>query len=156
MLLGHVSPLLFIGSEARLEPNRFRINIILCCVVLIDSLLALIYPLPGDNVLNMQQKSYPLRMPDEMREQLQAMADESGRSLNAEIVYHLQQSLDEYRAGMIDNIGHMEFRVVDRSIGKGPQKIFNALEEMEKILLGTKKMLEEAEHDEDGESHEGS
>ncbi len=155
MLLGHVSPLLFIGSEARLEPNRFRINIILCCVVLIDSLLALIYPLPGDNVLNMQQKSYPLRMPDEMREQLQAMPDESGRSLNAEIVYHLQQSLDEYRAGMIDNIGHMEFRVVDRSIGKGPQKIFNALEEMEKILLGTKKMLEEAEHDEDGENHKG-
>ena len=155
MLLGHVSPLLFIGSEARLEPNRFRINIILCCVVLIDSLLALIYPLPGDNVLNMQQKSYPLRMPDEMREQLQAMADESGRSLNAEIVYHLQQSLDEYRAGMIDNIGHMEFRIVDRSIGKGPQKIFNALDEMEKILLNTKKMLEEAERNEDGESHKG-
>ena len=155
MLLGHVSPLLFIGSEARLEPNRFRINIILCCVVLIDSLLALIYPLPGDNVLNMQQKSYPLRMPDEMREQLQAMADESGRSLNAEIVYHLQQSLDEYRAGMIDNIGHMEFRVVDRSIGKGQQKIFNALEEMERILTGTKKMLEEAERNEDVESHKG-
>lgn len=102
-----------------------------------------------------QAKPYPLRMPDEMREQLQAMADESGRSLNAEIVYHLQQSLDEYRAGMIDNIGHMEFRIVDRSIGKGPQKIFNALEEMEKILLGTKKMLEEAEHDEDGENHKG-
>lgn len=102
-----------------------------------------------------QAKPYPLRMPDEMREQLQAMADESGRSLNAEIVYHLQQSLDEYRAGMIDNIGHMEFRIVDPSIGKGPQKIFNALEEMEKILLGTKKMLEEAEHDEDGENHKG-
>ena len=118
-------------------------------MVLIDSLLALSYPLPGDNVLNMQQKSYPLRMPDEMREQLQAMADESGRSLNAEIVYHLQQSLDEYRAGMIDNIGHMEFRVVDRSIGKGPQKIFNALDEMEKILLNTKKMLEDAERDDD-------
>ena len=149
MLLGHVSPLLFIGSEARLEPNRFRINIILCCVVLIDSLLALIYPLPGDNVLNMQQKSYPLRMPDEMREQLQAMADESGRSLNAEIVYHLQQSLDEYRAGMIDNIGHMEFRIVDRSIGKGQQKVVNALEEMQRILNEALGALEDDDQDED-------
>ena len=62
-------------------------------MVLIDSLLALIYPLPGDNVLNMQQKSYPLRMPDEMREQLQALADESGRSLNAEIIARLEPSL---------------------------------------------------------------
>ena len=149
MLLGHVSPLLFIGSEARLEPNRFRINIILCCVVLIDSLLALIYPLLGDNVLNMQQKSYPLRMPDEMREQLQAMADESGRSLNAEIVYHLQQSLDEYRAGMIDNIGHMEFRVVDRSVGKGQQKVVNALEEMQRILNEALGALEDDDQDED-------
>lgn len=75
--------------------------------------------------------------------------------MNAEIVYRLQQSLDEGRAETISNIGHMEFRIVDRSIGKGPQKIFNALDEMEKILLDTKRMLEEAERDEDWESHKG-
>ena len=75
--------------------------------------------------------------------------------MNAEIVYRLQQSLDEGRAETISNIGHMEFRIVDPPIGKGQQKIFSALEEMEKILTGTLKMLEEAERDEDGESHKG-
>ena len=95
-----------------------------------------------------QAKPYPLRMPDEMREQLQAMADESGRSLNAEIVYRLQQSIEEDQANT-GSIQQMEFRIVDPSIGKGPQKIFNALDEMEKILLNTKKMLEDAERDDD-------
>lgn len=96
-----------------------------------------------------------LRLPRELHTAILDAASKSGRTMNAEIVYRLQQSLDEGRAETISNIGHMEFRIVDRSIGKGPQKIFNALEEMEKILLGTKKMLEEAEHDEDGENHKG-
>ena len=96
---------------------------------------------------------FNVRMPADLKEKIEEAAKENGRSMNAEIVYRLQQSLehDQNRSG----IGHMEFRVVDPSIGKGPQKIFNALEEMEKILLGTKKMLEEAEHDEDGENHKG-
>ncbi len=99
-----------------------------------------------------QAKPYPLRMPDEMREQLQSLAMASGRSLNAEIVYRLQRSIedDQVETG---SIRHMEFRIVDPSIGKGPQKIFNALDEMEKILLDTKRMLEEAERGEDVESH---
>lgn len=42
-----------------------------------------------------QQKPYPLRMPDDVRERLQSCADESGRSLNAEIIYRLQRTLDE-------------------------------------------------------------
>ena len=99
---------------------------------------------------------FNVRMPADLKEKIEEAAKENGRSMNAEIVYRLQQSLDEGRAETISNIGHMEFRIVDPSIGKGPQKIFNALEEMEKILLGTKKMLEEAELDENGESHEGS
>ncbi|EIM1708947.1 Arc family DNA-binding protein [Aeromonas dhakensis] len=40
-----------------------------------------------------QPKSYPLRMPDEMREQLQGLAEIYGRSLNAEIVNRLELSL---------------------------------------------------------------
>lgn len=98
---------------------------------------------------------FNVRMPADLKEKIEEAAKENGRSMNAEIVYRLQQSLDEGRAETISNIGHMEFRVVDRSIGKGPQKIFNALEEMERILTGTLKMLEEAEHDEDGENHKG-
>ena len=74
--------------------------------------------------------------------------------MNAEIVYRLQRSIEEDQVES-GGIGHMEFRIVDPSIGKGPQKIFNALDEMEKILLNTKKMLEEAERNEDVESHKG-
>lgn len=97
---------------------------------------------------------FNVRMPADLKEKIEEAAKENGRSMNAEIVYRLQQSIEEEQAET-GGIRQMEFRVVDRSIGKGPQKIFNALEEMEKILLGTKKMLEEAEHDEDGENHKG-
>lgn len=40
-----------------------------------------------------QTKPYPLRMPEELREALQAKAAESRRSLNAEIVARLESSL---------------------------------------------------------------
>ena len=96
-----------------------------------------------------------LRLPRELHTAILDAASKSGRTMNAEIVYRLQQSLDEGRAETISNIGRMEFRIVDPSIGKGPQKIYSALEEMEKILTGTLKMLEEEEHDEDGENHKG-
>jgi len=39
-----------------------------------------------------QTPSYPLRMPDELRRRLEEAAEESGRSVNAEIVARLQQS----------------------------------------------------------------
>ena len=95
-----------------------------------------------------------LRLPRELHTAILDAASKSGRTMNAEIVYRLQRSIedDQVETG---GIGHMEFRIVDPSIGKGPQKIFNALDEMEKILLNTKKMLEEAERNEDGESHKG-
>ena len=38
-------------------------------------------------------KSYPLRMPDEMRDYLQLEADKNNRSLNAEIVVRLQGTI---------------------------------------------------------------
>lgn len=39
-----------------------------------------------------QAPSYPLRMPDELKERLQEAAQESGRSVNAEIVARLLES----------------------------------------------------------------
>ena len=42
-----------------------------------------------------QHRPYPLRMPDEMREYLQMEADKNNRSLHAEIVMRLQQSLPD-------------------------------------------------------------
>ena len=74
--------------------------------------------------------------------------------MNGEIVYRLQRSIedDQVETG---GIRHMEFRIVDPSIGKGPQKIFNALDEMEKILLDAKRMLEEDESTDGGETNNG-
>lgn len=40
-----------------------------------------------------QAASYPLRMPTELRQRLEEAADASGRSMNAEIVTRLEQSL---------------------------------------------------------------
>lgn len=98
---------------------------------------------------------FNVRMPADLKEKIEEAAKENGRSMNAEIVYRLQKSIEEDQAE-IGGIQQIEFRIVDPSIGKGPQKIYSALEEMEKILTGTLKMLEEAELDENGESHKGS
>ena len=89
-----------------------------------------------------------LRLPRELHTAILDAASKSGRTMNAEIVYRLQKSIEEDQAET-GGIQQMEFRIVDPSIGKGPQKIFNALEEMEKILLNTKKMLKDAERDDD-------
>ena len=91
---------------------------------------------------------FNVRMPADLKEKIEEAAKENGRSMNAEIVYRLQKSIEEDQAET-GGIQQMEFRIVDPSIGKGPQKIFNALDEMEKILLNTKKMLEDAERDDD-------
>jgi hypothetical protein len=41
-----------------------------------------------------QQNSYPLRMPEELRKQLEDAAKASQRSMNAEIVTRLQKSFE--------------------------------------------------------------
>jgi hypothetical protein len=102
--------------------------------------------------MSREHQQMRVRLPPDLKDNIERQAIKNGRSMNAEIVYRLQRSIedDQVETG---GIGHMEFRIVDPSIGKGPQKIFNALDEMEKILLNTKKMLEDAERDDDGESH---
>lgn len=49
------------------------------------------------NLLGMARQSspYPLRMPEEMKEILQAEADKNNRSLNAEILVRLQSTIPE-------------------------------------------------------------
>ena len=41
---------------------------------------------------------FNVRMPADLKEKIEEAAKENGRSMNAEIVYRLQQSLDEGRA----------------------------------------------------------
>jgi predicted DNA-binding protein len=48
-----------------------------------------------DNMTEKQPPSYPLRMPQELRERLAEVAKKSGRSMNAEIVARLEESLDD-------------------------------------------------------------
>ena len=50
-----------------------------------------------------QAKPYPLRMPPELRAQLDALAKANTRSLNTEIVLILQQAMDA-RAGVAAGI----------------------------------------------------
>lgn len=98
--------------------------------------------------MSREHQQMRVRLPPDLKDNLEQLATKNGRSMNAEIVYRLQQSIEEDQANT-GSIQQMEFRIVDPSIGKGPQKIFNALDEMEKILLNTKKMLEDAERDDD-------
>lgn len=52
-----------------------------------------------DNMTEKQPPSYPLRMPQELRERLAEVAKESGRSMNAEIVARLQESFHVHGSG---------------------------------------------------------
>lgn len=46
-----------------------------------------------------QETPYGLRMPKGMREQVKAMAANNGRSMNAEIIFHLRNALGSARFG---------------------------------------------------------
>lgn len=81
-----------------------------------------------------------VRVPPELKDRLEDMARSSGRTLTAEIVYRLQQSLEHDQS--CSGLQQMDFIVVDPSIGKRPQKVVSALEEMQRILNGTLNMLE--------------
>lgn len=60
---------------------------------------------------------YSFRMPDDLRAELERIAKENGRSLNAEILLRLQASLDQVRpdqtdpADLLDRLRALEARV---------------------------------------------
>ena len=91
---------------------------------------------------------FNVRMPADLKEKIEEAAKENGRSMNAEIVYRLQRSIEEDQVES-GGIGHMEFRIVDPSVGKGQQKVVNALEEMQRILNEALGALEDDDQDED-------
>jgi predicted DNA-binding protein len=41
-----------------------------------------------------QQTPYPLRMPEDLRKRIEELAKANGRSVNAEILAHIQRSID--------------------------------------------------------------
>ncbi|MGK5028474.1 Arc family DNA-binding protein [Janthinobacterium sp. MDT1-19] len=62
-----------------------------------------------------QQNSYPLRMPSELRQRLEARAKASGRSVNAEIVEMLSAALDGQPATVAElSSGALLHEVIER------------------------------------------
>jgi len=91
-----------------------------------------------------QPKPYPLRMPDEMRTYLQESADNSGRSLNAEIVHRLQASIDNTITGTLNGKSEVprmisSVEIIDPGIDKNdprynPGVITEQLKEVRELL----------------------
>lgn len=84
---------------------------------------------------------FVLRMPDGMRDTIAELAKQSGRSMNAEIVYRLQKSIDEEQVEMIHQIGFAQ--VENYRFGPPPIKLAEPLEELEQILAKAKKIVDE-------------
>lgn len=101
--------------------------------------------------MSREHQQMRVRLPPDLKDNLEQLATKNGRSMNAEIVYRLQQSLehDQNRMGL----QQMDFKVMDPSIGKGPQKVVNALEEMQRILNEALGVLEDDDQDEDGKGN---
>ncbi|MGL6392547.1 Arc family DNA-binding protein [Aeromonas veronii] len=57
---------------------------------------------------------FGVRMPPELKQQLEKSAKKNSRSLNAEVVYWLQKAMDEQSSvDMLGSARQMEFRVID-------------------------------------------
>ena len=54
-----------------------------------------------------QRTSYPLRMPDELRDKLEEAAKKSNRSLHSEIVARLQQSFELSSSGLTEETAEL-------------------------------------------------
>lgn len=78
-----------------------------------------------------QQPPYPLRMPPDLRAELEKMAEESKRSLNAEIVEHLQVSVMR----RLSNAQESENRSQHRALSRRLFEIEAQLMAMEEIRI---------------------
>lgn len=67
-----------------------------------------------------QPPSYPLRMPQELREQLATVAKANNRSMNAEIVARLEQTFQAGTPSAID-VGWLATELAQRLSGNGLQ-----------------------------------
>lgn len=85
-----------------------------------------------------------VRVPPELKEQLEDMARSSGRTLTAEIVYRLQRSLDEEQEEHVDGFHTIDMKVLDHrnyppQIGDALRKIEEGLKVMHEVMTETSK-----------------
>lgn len=73
-----------------------------------------------------------VRVPPELKEQLEDIARSSGRTLTAEIVYRLQRSIDEEKEEHVDGFHTIEMKVLDH--GRNTPQIGEALRKIEEEI----------------------
>ena len=82
---------------------------------------------------------FNVRMPADLKEKIEEAAKENGRSMNAEIVYRLQQSLNEEQEDHVDGFHTIEMKVLDHRnytplIGDALRKIEDELRAVRETL----------------------
>lgn len=89
---------------------------------------------------------FVLRMPDGMRDTIAELAKQSGRSMNAEIVYRLQQSIEQEVTdeNPVDGVHVMEFKIANQrlsgsDISEALRKIEDGLKAVHQVLIETDK-----------------
>ena len=84
-----------------------------------------------------------LRLPDGMRDAIAEFAKQSGRSMNAEIVYRLQQWLDNEQEQHADGFHTIDMKVIDHR--NYPPQIGDALRKIEDELRAVRETLKVVE-----------
>ena len=84
-----------------------------------------------------------VRVPPELKEQLEDMARSSGRTLTAEIVYRLQQSLDAEQEEHVDGFHTIQMTMADHR--NYTPKIGDALRKIEDELRAVRETLKVVE-----------
>ena len=84
-----------------------------------------------------------VRVPPELKDRLEDMARSSGRTLTAEIVYRLQQSLDGPQEEHVDGFHTIDMKLADHrnyppQIGDALRKIEDELRAMRETILDAK------------------
>ncbi len=86
---------------------------------------------------------FNVRMPADLKEKIEEAAKENGRSMNAEIVYRLQRSLDEEQEEHVEGFHTIEMKVLDHR--NYPPQIGDALRKIEDELRAVRETLKVVE-----------
>ena len=80
--------------------------------------------------MSREHQQMRVRLPPDLKDNLEQLATKNGRSMNAEIVYRLQKSIDDENVSIAPH--HVNMRVYDPSIGTHKGK--STLKMIEEVL----------------------
>ena len=86
---------------------------------------------------------FNVRMPADLKEKIEEAAKKNGRSMNAEIVYRLQRSLDEEQEEHVDGFHTIQMTMADHR--NYTPKIGDALRKIEDELRAVRETLKVVE-----------